>query len=67
MSVGFLQGVSSGGGAPGTSTMGRSVAAGLSMAILEHLLKLKHDRSGGSQSAGGSNQLGNSPLFVDIG
>jgi hypothetical protein len=61
-------GVSSGGGAPGTLSMGRWMSwLSSSMAFQVHRLKSNHDGLGGSQSAGGKIPSGNSPSFFDIG
>jgi len=61
-------GVSSGGGgATGTSSMGRWIRwLSASMAIQVHQLKSNHDGSGRSQPAGGKIPSGNSPSFIDI-
>jgi len=66
-SIGSSLGVSSGGGAPGTSSIGRSLIDSLLMAIQVHLLSWNHNGSGWFQPAGGWIPLDNSPSFINIG
>jgi len=67
-SIGSLSGVSSGGGAPGTLSMGRWISwLSSSMAIQVHRLKSNHDGLVWSHPAGGKIPSANSPSFINIG
>jgi len=66
-SIGSSLRVSSGGGAPSTLSMSRSLIDSFLMAIQVYLLYSNHDGTGWGRPVGGRILLGNSSSFIDIG